>query len=320
VPRRTVSFSELDTAKQCPLKHQLAYVERWTRQQAPDSALAKGTAWHSVMEAHYKVIQRAQRALTGNPIGPGRGRWSEEAVRDACLRTVSHVISGMDESLAGLIWWMYQGYIDCYGLDPEWEILAVEHHAECVLPTLRGNNSTFTLKMKIDLVVRNRRNKQVYVVDHKSGKDLPGNKAMELDDQFGLYTWGMRQIGRKVFGQIHNAARTYRLQADVKEPGTTPLDERFRRTPMIRSDKELDIVAREAYQTAKARYSQQAEVDRAARTADKGWQQITSPRHTDPERCAWRCDFKDACIAGRKGINVQGYLRDQGMEQNFERH
>jgi hypothetical protein len=260
------------------------------------------------METHYKVIRRAQLN--------GRRPADDDVILAACLHEVTKVISLMDDSMQGLIWWMYQGYVAYYGADREWEILAVEHSAECVLPTLRGNPSTFVLKMKIDLVVRNRRNKQVYVVDHKSGKDLPGAKAMELDDQFGLYTWGMRQLGKKVFGQIHSAARTYRLQEDVKVPGTTPLDTRFKRTPLTRSDKELDIVAGEAYQAAKARYSQQAEVDRLVKDGVKA----ASPRHTDPERCAWRCDFKEACIAGRKGISVQGYLHDQGFEQHFERH
>lgn len=318
MPRRTVSFSELDTAKQCPLKHELAYVERWSKQQDPMSALNKGTAWHNVMEAHYKVIQRAQKH--GVVEGEARHAWDDDAVLLSCRHAASRLIAEMDDSLGGLIWWMYDGYVKLYGLDPQWEILAVEHNAECVLPTLTGNRSSFTLKMKIDLVVRNKLNKQVYVVDHKSGKDLPGAKVMELDDQFGLYTWGMRQLGKKVFGQIHSAARTYRLQEDIKEPGTTPLDTRFRRTPMRRSEIELDIIAREAYQTAKARYQQQNGVERMRAAQGDRKSLIMSPRHTDPERCAWRCDFKDACIAGRKGISIRGYLHDQGLEQHFERH
>lgn len=305
---RVISFSELDTARQCPLKHQLAYVERWSRPQPPDSALSKGTAWHAAMEAHYRMLQRAGDRVLRTA--------DQEAIRLACIDAVQRVIRPLDESLQDLVWWMYQGYLALYGLDPEWEVLAVEHAAECRLPTVTGGRSTFILKMKIDLVVRNRRTRNVYVVDHKSGKDLPGGKLLELDDQFGLYTWGMRQLGRKVFGQVHNAARTYRRQDDIKNPGSTPLDERFRRTPMHRSDRELDIVAVEAYQTALARYRQQSEVNRAVLTDPR----VTSPRHTDPGTCAWRCDFRDACLAGRKGLSVQGYLRDSRFEQVFERH
>ncbi|HUN38455.1 MAG TPA: PD-(D/E)XK nuclease family protein [Trebonia sp.] len=304
MPRRIVSYSEIDTAKQCALKHQLGYVDRWSKPHGPETALAKGTAWHQVMEAHYNTLMRLQKEQDSPNSFSG-------ALLGLCRKAVESEMRRMPDDLAGLTEWMYSGYVAHWGTDPEWQILAVEHAAECRLPTLKGTPSSFWLKVKIDLVVRNRRNKKIYVVDHKSGKDLPGEKLLALDDQFGLYTWAMRQLGKRVFGQIYNAARTYRLQADVATPGATPLDERFRRLPMVRSDRELDIVARETYQLALARYTQQAAVSRAG---------AMSPRSTDPDRCAWRCDFRDACLAGRKGLNVQGFLRDQGFTQDFSRH
>lgn len=296
--KHIISYSEIDTAKQCALKHQLAYVERWSRPADPLSALGKGTAWHQVMDAHYTALRRTQDE-------PADVRL--KAAREAATEQLRE----MPDELADLIQWMYDGYAEFYRDDPHWKILGVEHNAVCRLPTINGNPSSFYLKVKIDLVVQDRRTKNVYVVDHKSGKDLPGEKLLELDDQFGLYTWAMRQMGKKVFGQVHNAARTYRLQNDIRNPGSTPLDERFRRTSMYRTDKELDIVARETYQLAHARYAQQTAVTRVG---------AMSPRSTDPERCSWRCDFKEACLAGRKGIDIRGFLHDQGMEQNFERH
>jgi hypothetical protein len=290
--KRIISYSEIDTAKQCGLKHQLGYVERWSKPQPPDSALSKGTAWHLVMETHYNVLKN------GGDL-------------DACVLAVTRKIEGLDDSLQGLVWWMYQGYVAHYGADPEWQILAVEHNAVCRLPTPRGTPSSFYLKVKIDLVVRNRRTRNILVVDHKSGKDLPGQKMLELDDQFGLYTWAMRQIGKKVFGQVYNAARTYRLQADVTSPGATPLDERFRRVPLYRTDKELEATVRDTYLLASARYRDQAAANRMG---------VMSARSTNPETCQWRCDYKDACLAGRKGISIQGFLHDTGFEQSFERH
>lgn len=298
-----VSYSELYAARQCPLKHELSYVERWSGQPDPLDARAKGTAWHNVMEAHYTVLKAAK--LDRGP-----------ATLKACRLAAEQQMGELPESLQKLISWMYDGYVDHWGLDPEWEILAVEHQAVCRLPSLRGNSSGFSLKVKIDLVVRNRRNRKIYVVDHKSGKDLPGAKLLELDDQFPLYTWAMRQLGKKVFGQVYNAARTLRLEEDKKDPGKTPLDKRFARVPMIKSDRELDIVAIEAYQTASARYAQQAEVARA-RAAGLP---VMSPRHTDPQRCAWMCDYKEPCMAGRKGLDIRGFLRDMKFEQHFERH
>lgn len=298
--KRIISYSELDTAKQCSLKHQLAYVERWTKPQDPMSALGKGTAWHKVMESHYNVLRTWDRRND-----------HESDILTACRMAAEADMRQMPDDLADLIEWMYKGYVGHWGVDPDWDILAVEHNAVCRLPTVRGTPSSFWLKVKIDLVIRERRTKNVKVVDHKSGRDLPGEKTLELDDQFGLYTWAMRQLGKKVFGQVYNAARTMRLQADVKDPGTTPLDERFRRVPLYRTDKELDATAQDAYLLALARYAEQSRVDRAG---------VMSPRSTNPETCQWRCDYKEACLAGRKGLNVRQFLHDQGMEQVFERH
>jgi hypothetical protein len=134
---------------------------------------------------------------------------------------------------------------------------------------------------------------------------------MAYDDQFGLYVWGLRQLGKRVFGCVYNAARTLRLQEDIKVPGKTPLDQRFDRIPLYRTDKELDRIAIEAYLMAYSRYRQQADVIRLG---------TDSPRHTDTERCSWRCDFKEACLAGRKGLDMRQFLRDQGFVQDFSRH
>ena len=289
----TVSYSELDTAKQCPLKHQFAYVERWSKPQLPDSALAKGTAWHLVLETHYNALRR------GGTLA---------AARDA----VEIVIEGrVHEDLRDLVWWMYNGYTDYWGADDDWKILAVEHAAECRLLTPSGHRSQFVLKMKIDLVVREKRTGNIKVIDHKSGKDLPTARAFELDDQFGLYTWAMRQMGKRVFSSEWNAARTLRLKADLATPGATPLDERFKRIPLYRTDKELTMIAQEAYLQARARYRQQREVKALG---------IDSPRHTDPDRCNWKCDYQEPCLAGRKGVDMRKFLRAKGFEQDFTRH
>lgn len=300
---RIVSYSELDTMRQCPLKHELAYVHRYTKKQPPDSALSKGTMWHAVLEAHYRTIQAAQREDVAD---------TAKLLKD-CRLAAEQVLDNADPDLADLGWWMYDGFTSLYGTDEDWRILAVEHNATCRLLTPRGTRSGFYLKMKIDVVIKERRTGNIKVVDHKSGKDLPSKKSLDLDDQFGLYTWGLRQMGKKVFGQVYDAARTTRLKADVQVPGTTPLDERYRRIPLYRTDKELTQVALEAYLSASARYRQQAEVNKLG---------IESPRHTNPQTCSWRCDFEEACLFGRKaGVGrTHQFLRDQGFVQDFTRH
>lgn len=303
-PPRVISFSELSTARQCPLKHELAYVDRWFKPQPPDSALFKGTWWHRALETHYLELLRQQRQ--------SKKKRRELKLARACVGDLLGE-QCKDDAIRDLVWWMYTGYIDHYGTDDEWQILAVEHSAQVRLPTLNGNPSQFILKIKVDLIVRDRttKTKNLLVVDHKSGKDLPKKKELELDDQFGLYSWGLRQLGHKVFAQRYNAARTLRLKADIDNPGATPLDERFQRVGLYRTDQELNEVALEAYLAARTRYREQTELRRAGHR---------SPRATEPQTCSWKCDFKEACLAGRKGMDIARFLRGSGFTQDYSRH
>src|SRR3954462_2769935 len=109
-----VSHSEIDTYRQCRLKHQLAYVEKWRTDETAD-ALARGTLFHSVMEGHYKKIKEV-------------GREDLEAI-DLWM-AIRHLLydpdTGEQSEMQALVEWMYRGYIDHYTLDPEWEIIDVE--------------------------------------------------------------------------------------------------------------------------------------------------------------------------------------------------
>lgn len=169
------------------------------------------------------------------------------------------------------------------------------------------------------------------ILTHNSCRNLPKGKDFDFDDQFGLYTWGLRKMGKRVFGQIHSAARTERLVKEEKAwrgepiPGDTdqleglsylpgkvqPLDQRFVRTRMYRTDVELDRIAVETWQVMKARYDQQKLATRS---------DVDSPRHTDPDRCSWRCDYTEPCLAGRKGVDLREYLHGRGFQQDFTRN
>lgn len=102
------------------------------------------------------------------------------------------------------------------------------------------------------------------VMTHNSGKDLPTNKELDIDDQFGLYTWGCRQLGAPVFGAYYNAARTYQHKEE------RPLEERFSRTRLYRTDRELDTIAHEAFLTARTAYN---------------YESGDAPRAPDTDRC-----------------------------------
>lgn len=293
-----VSYSELDTYRQCPLKHTWAYKERWKRPVSAGSALAKGSLWHLVLETHYLAL------MAGGTL--------DEAIL-AVQPHLTDPVSGLQTEDQELIQWMYEGYIDHYGADTQWEILAVEYPFVINLADPDGNPSPYDIKGKIDLVVRNRDNNTIWVVDHKSGANLPDLMDLEIDDQFGLYVWALQQPGHDQWaptGAIHSAARTTRNMAD--KPGYTgksqpqTAEQRHRRTYLNRSDVELQSIALDAWAVAANAYP--TSDDRPLYSAP------------DPRQCGWKCDYKEVHLLARKGKDAHQALTDYGFVQDFTRH
>lgn len=274
---KVVSYSELDTYRQCRLKHQLAYVERWQ----PDDvapALSRGKLFHKVMERHYN----------NRPDAEIRGLLNDTQ-------------AGTQTDEQGLVEWIYDGYRDLYGTDPQWEIQGVELAVEEWLPTPKGTRSSFRMKGKVDLLVRdNSTGGGLWVVDHKTCRNLPkSDKDIDLDDQMAIYVKLLRMGGLDVRGAIMNFCRTQKL--------VRPMDpeERFKRMYTARTDVELDNIIREVYDTFREAYR--------PREGDP-------PRSPNPDTCRWRCPFTEACLAGRKGGDTRGILSETGYHQDFTRH
>lgn len=314
-----VSYSELDTYRQCPYKHELAYKQRWVGE-TKSVALSRGTLWHQVLETHYKYLRSLQKAE--------HTAWSELQPE-----TLTHLVGPLlidqntGEPLSddhALILRMYRDYLSVYEFDPQWKILAVEFAAQVPLRDPAGRRSRFALKLKIDLVVKE--NGRIWIVDHKSCKDLPTEKQLDLDDQFGLYTWAMQQLGYKVWGSVHSASRTWRPKDPDKDtrsrnsdgmflnkdgsiskdqPHLYDVEAQFGRRLLVRQPRELETVALEAYRTAQAAYR---------------WKPGEAPRAPDPDRCGWRCDYTEPCLMARKGRDQTEVLVDFGFSQDFTRH
>lgn len=307
---RIVSYSELDCFRQCPLKHALAYKMRYTKAKELDSALGKGTLWHLVMEFHYRRIREQQRLnphrRVDDPVNVLRGIRAEVVQMLVDERT-GLFLSDVHE----LILWMYDGYVQHYGVDSQWIIQAVEHQIVVPLRNRGGRQSRFHLKAKIDLVVQNRNDGTLWVVDHKSGQNLPTQMDLEIDDQFGLYTWAMREVNRKVTGSIHSAARTQRNQADwpeyVGKSKPQTLEQRFHRTYLNRSHEEVTNLALDAYNAAVAAYP-----------ADpRNAPLYSSP---DPRQCGWKCDFKEVHLLMRRNVATDQAMLDYGFHIDKTRH
>ena len=278
------SWSEISTFRMCPHKWSLAYLERWTTA-VTSPALQKGTMMHAVLEEHYGAMRRVQRGKL--PI-ESFSKYVEKKINPLLYNE-----SGDQNEVQDLVSWMYAGYLERYPIAQEmeeWEIIAVEHEAVVPLPNLLGRKSNFHLKMKMDLIARHRPSRKLYIWDHKTGANLPNDLDLAFNDQFGLYCWGMRQLGKPVWGAWYNALRTQRNKTD----GQT-IESRHSRTPLYRIDAELNTIATEAFLTIKRAYA---------------IKEGLAERAPDSDRCKWMCQFREPCLAGRKGINEKQFLLD----------
>lgn len=296
-----VSYSELDTGRQCPLKHHLLYDRRWTKPPRSDGALAKGSLYHACMETHYKILKMAQDAH--------KGRIPQRLVKDTLALARDEVMAHLIDPQRGdyisevheLIGWMYDGYVENYGVDEAYRLVGIEHQIITPLPDEDGNPSRFHLKAKLDLIVREWSTGFLWVWDHKSGGNLPTQMDLEIDDQFGLYVWAMRMSGKKVLGAIHSANRTQRNK------GPMTLESRMSRTYLNRTDQECANIALDAYYVARALYPDDP----------KYALRFSSP---DPRSCGWKCDVKEPHLLMRKGRNPDEVMIEAGFTVNRTRH
>lgn len=315
----TVSFSELDTFRQCFMKHELAYGQRWSKEQTDNGALGLGTLWHRVLECHYLTIKSAQVSD-----GDGRTVWnvSKEDLLIGVQEAVNTLLAEMrddekrDPEVLKILKWMYLGHLEAYGLDEEYDIVAVESTAVLTLKNADGSNSWVRLKVKLDLILRDS-DGRYWVLDHKSAASIGrDDKDLDWDDQFGLYIAAMRKQGIRIMGAIHSAAVKKPNKGDFIKPGDpeykasmkeSTLESRFKRTRLNRTEPECDSILGDALADTKLAYSEANH----------------KRRHTNPDTCKWRCDFKEACIFGRRTNNdgnVLLTLQRTGFMQEPIRH
>jgi hypothetical protein len=220
---------------------------------------------------------------------------------------VAGVIEGANEDLRETLWWMYEGYVELYGRDSDLEILSIEEtlrvpfHDEDDRPLVievDGVRRPILYSWTTDLFARSRTYRGLVVVDHKSTSQPLSKMDIDLSDQFGLYTVAWRRLGENIRGQLVNQAKTKRL----KRPMT--LEERFSRTPSIRTPAELRAIELDAVDTIYAMLSPR--------------NRRRSYSNPDPRSCGWKCDFKEPHLRLRRNTDPRkerAILKSFGLEQ-----
>lgn len=309
---RPVSYSELDTFRQCPLKWKMGYADGY-RPDTEKEAFRLGHVWHEIMEVHYTVIKAWQEEEHGgSKRSPARGSMGETELLEDCAREVGYaVMDKLDDETRGLMEWAYGGYVEMHGCDPDWRIIATEIKGQVPLRT--GDRE---LVYVIDLVVEDLDYGGIWIVDHKFPGDLASDLEIDLDDQLGLYwyAWSVsgHDLAKRVNGAMLNEARKKRNVGDMVpvpltaagKPKGKPqtLEQRFRRTRTSRTVEELWAIADDA---------------RAVIDAMETGIIYSSP---NPKQCQWKCDFKEVHVLSRSSaIPLTEVLEDFGFKSRAQR-
>jgi hypothetical protein len=312
-----VSYSQLNTFRDCPLKFRWHYIDGYRVTEAAHK-LQLGSAWHErVLEPHYRTLLAHQTAAP-NGRSPHRGstaetQWLvharaavETALAEALLSDTYTALTAEDyETLR----WMYAGYTQHHGCDPAWRILDVEYNGLAPLGTITTPDGPrdVVLDYRIDLVVEDFERGGVFLVESKSTAQLTSKFAMELDDQTGLYEWAFLASDHPLAGEVNGTIRseTKKTMNAGDKPGATrgkaqTLDQRFQRLTVPRSPRELAALAADALAATQAAYGGNLPV-------------YSAP---NPSECGWKCQFKEVHVLARKGgTPLPILMRDFGFAQ-----
>jgi hypothetical protein len=316
LPPLKVSYTGLTTGRDCVLKHWWHYRDGY-RVTEKSQKLDLGSAWHElVLENHYTVIKDYQD-MTFDGCSPQRGTADEKSLLSVAGDRVHAALSaglanGTFSTLTpddyDTLRWMYAGYADFYGCDPQWKLLDVEYRGLAPLGTITtpAGPRDVVLDYRIDLVVEDIELGGIFAIESKSAASLSTRFALELDDQTGLYEWAFRSSAHPLAGAINGCVRSEaKKKMNVGDkPGATKgkaqtLEARHQRMMIPRTPIELNSIRADALATTQALYGGNLPV-------------YSGP---NPGECSWKCQFKDIHIDARKGRPVPQLMQDAGFKQ-----
>ncbi|MBX3387190.1 MAG: PD-(D/E)XK nuclease family protein [Phycisphaeraceae bacterium] len=193
-----LTYSALNTFRNCPRKYHLRYVEGLRRPERPE-ALAFGSVIHSALEAWYRLVGDPARLLKVQDL-------IEAAfpLRDAdpAVRHHWHLARAM-----------FEGYAARYPSEP-FEIVEIEKEftAEIRNPDTGRESQTFVIGGKADGIVR--MDGELYLLEHKTASSITSDYLDRLwtDTQIALYSHYLRELGYPIVGVLYNVLLKTRLR------------------------------------------------------------------------------------------------------------
>lgn len=175
-----VSYSALKTWRRCHNLYRYKYLEG-IRPKKPAKALFRGTLVHELLDSQFSgksprsIIRKYKKLDTD-------GEYAE-LIQD-CYQ-------------------IFQGYVEHYRNSPM-KIYASEISMEVPLPSKKNQ---WTFAFIIDKIVEDKGG--LWLLDHKTHRNLPGGEERLVDVQLVLYTWGWNQAhpDRPLMGRIWDYLR-----------------------------------------------------------------------------------------------------------------
>jgi len=181
----TIRTSERAAAKRCPWRWWQEYREGWQPRYRQADALWFGIGIHEALAQWYLKGKR-------------RGPHPAETFEAWCGDEIAYAKSWLDDNFEEPVWYeakdlgvtMLEGYVDLWGKDPQWSIIATEQPFAVTITSHGRPVAIF--RSRWDGVFRDLRNGKVYLLETKTASSID-TAYLELDDQAGSY-WAVATL------------------------------------------------------------------------------------------------------------------------------
>jgi len=215
-----LTYSALNTYRNCPRKYKLRYVDHLRPRERPDT-LAFGSTIHRALELWHGSADAPHRLLKVFELLD-----AEYAARDGDPDAKAAWLQAKA---------MMAGYAARYPRE-DFNVLELEKEfqGEIRNPATGAASKTFSMAGKVDGIVR--LGDEAYLLEHKTASAVDGAYLDRLwcDTQIALYTHYLREMGYPVVGVIYNVLLKTRLK---QRQGETEEEYRERKAALAAKNK-----------------------------------------------------------------------------------
>lgn len=218
--KSVLTYSALNTFRNCPRKYKHRYIDCLRPQEKPD-ALSFGSVIHGAIELWYQRVDDAHRLWT---VLDFVDQQFPERIGDDRQKAAWHLARAI-----------ITGYAARYATE-DFEIVEVEKSftGEIRNPDTGRGSQTFMMAGKADAIVRCPDG--MYLLEHKTAATIDASYLDKLwtDTQIALYSHYLRQLGYPIVGVIYNVLLKARLQ---QRAGETEAEFEARRAELAAKNK-----------------------------------------------------------------------------------